>query len=100
MLARGASDADVGLRANGPSLTDIYADGVFQQIVNTLYWRRLYFVAAQYSDHSRCLPQSKRCARAGDLYVVEGRFLVGLGNVVGNGIANRCFAIIVGGGCC
>ncbi len=45
LLTRTASDTDIRLCTNRSSLTDIHAYGVFQQIINTLYWRRLNLVA-------------------------------------------------------
>ena len=96
LLAGAAPYADVGLCSNWSALTDIDACCILQQIVNTLYWRRLNFLAAQYSDHSRCLPQCKRCARSRDLYVLQGRFLVGLGGV-SDGIANHSGSFVGGG---
>ena len=61
LLTAAASDANVRLGTKGTALTDVNAYGIFQQVVNTLYWRRLNILATQYSDHSRCLPKCKRC---------------------------------------
>ena len=71
LLVGSASHTDVGLRSNGASLADINAYGVLQQIVNTLYRRRLNVPAVQYSYHSRSPACAKRCARPGDFYVIE-----------------------------
>ena len=56
LLLGSSPDSNVSLRANGPSLADIYSCRILEQIVNTLYWRRLNVLAAQYSYHSRRLP--------------------------------------------
>ena len=77
LLAAAATDADIRLGTQRTALPDVNAYGIFQQIVNTLYWRRLNILAAQYSDHSRGLSKGKRCARARDLEVVERHLLVG-----------------------
>ena len=42
-------DGDVSLYAHGPSLSDIYAGGILQQVVYALYRRILYGRAIQYS---------------------------------------------------
>ena len=76
LLACASSDAYIRLGTDGSALAHIHANSHLQQVVNTLYWRRLNLVAAQYGDHSRGLPQCKRCARPRDLYVVERRLLV------------------------
>ena len=78
LLARTASDAHVRLSTDRTALAHIHANRHLQQIVNTLYWRRLNLLAAQYSDHSRSLPQCKRCARTRYLDFVERSLLVRL----------------------
>ena len=55
LFAGTTSDGDVCLGTNRASLTDIDADGVFQQIVNTLYGSLRNIGTVQYSDHSRSL---------------------------------------------
>ena len=50
-----ASDRDVSLGSDGASLAYVYANGVFQQIVNTLYGGLRNIAAIQYSYHSRSL---------------------------------------------
>ena len=55
LLLCSSPDAYVCLRANGPSLADVHPCCILEQIVNTLYRRRLNVLAAQYSDHSRRL---------------------------------------------
>lgn len=62
LLIIAASDADIGLRANGTTLSNIHTGDVFQQIVNTLHWRTLNFFVVQYSYHSRRLTSRQRCA--------------------------------------
>ena len=66
-----ASDGDVCLCTNGPSLTDIHAYSVFQEIVNTLYWCLRNVCAIQYSDHSRSLTLCQGRPRAGDCHLLE-----------------------------
>ena len=56
LLACASSDAYIRLGTDGSALAHIHANSHLQQIVNTLYWRRLNILAAQYSDHSRGLP--------------------------------------------
>ena len=86
LLARTASDAHVRLSTDRTALAHVHANRHLQQIVNTLYWRRLNILAAQYSDHSRSLSQGKRCARTRNLDIVERRLLVWR---AGDGIANH-----------
>ena len=60
LLEVSAADTDVGLRSNRTTLPHIHAGDVFQQIVNTLHWRTLNFLAVQYSYHSRRLTSGQR----------------------------------------
>ena len=83
LLAVAASDAHVSLRSNRSTLPDIHACGIFQQIVNTLHWRRLYIGSFQYSYHSRSLGACQRCLRTANGHLVERHLAVGLG---GNGV--------------
>ena len=78
LLLCSSPDANVGLRSNRSTLTDIDSCCIFEQIVNTLYRRRLNVLAAQYSDHSRRLPQGKRSTRPGDFHVVERHLIMRL----------------------
>ena len=86
---------DVGLGTDGPSLSDIDAYGVLQQIVNTLHRRRLNVLAAQYSYHSRLLTKGQRRPRTGDLHLVErllpavNRVRGHLGHVVADAVGLR-----------
>ena len=75
LLLCAASYRDVGLCTNGASLADIHADGVFQQIVNTLYGSLLNVSTVQYSDHSRSLTLGQGRPGAGDAHFVEHQLL-------------------------
>ena len=62
LFAATAPDTDIRLRTDRAALAHVDAAGHLQQVVNTLYWRRLNVFARQYSDHSHCLPNGKRSA--------------------------------------
>ena len=59
-----ASNGNVRLSTNRSSLTDIHANGVFQQIVNTLYRCLRNICTVEYSYHSRSLTLRQGCPRA------------------------------------
>ncbi len=63
--------ADVGLRSQGTSLPYVHASDVFQQVIHTLYWRRLNLLTAQYSYHSRLLTKCQRRSRSSDTHLIE-----------------------------
>ena len=81
LLIVAASDTDVGLRSNRSTLADVYAYGIFQQIVNTLYRCRLNVGPLQHSDHSRLLTSGQRRTRAGHVDLLEPHFAACLGGV-------------------
>ena len=66
-----ASNGDVRLSTNRSSLTDIHADGVFQQIVNTLYGSLRNVGTVQYCDHSCSLTFRQGRPRAGHTDLLE-----------------------------
>src|SRR5574344_2515701 len=53
---------EISLSSNGSSLSHVYAYGILQQIIYTLYRRRLNFLTTQYSYHSRLLTQIGRAS--------------------------------------
>ncbi len=55
LFGSAASYRDIRLCTNRSSLTDIHANGVFQQVVNTLYGCLRNIGTVQYSYHSRSL---------------------------------------------
>ena len=63
---------DISLSSNGSSLSHVYAYGILQQIIYTLYRRRLNFLTTQYSYHSRLLTLCQRCPGAHNAHFVQG----------------------------
>ena len=64
LLGVAAADAYIGQGSQRTFLPDIDSGGIFQQIIYTLYRRRLDILTAQYSYHSRLLTDCQRCARS------------------------------------
>ena len=74
-----ASDRDVSLGSDGASLAYVYANGVFQQIVNTLYGGLRNIAAIQYSYHSRSLTLGQWRSRSRNTHLFQHHFAGGSG---------------------
>ena len=76
LLIVAAPNAHVGLRTYGPALSDVYANGVFEQVIDTLYWGGLDILSLQYSNHSHRLALGHRRPRPSDAHLVEDHLFV------------------------
>ena len=83
LFAVAAAYAHVGLCSEWPSLAHIYSRYIFQQVVDTLYWRRLNVLAAQYSYHSRLLTQRQRRSRSHHVHLLKHHLSAAQGGVGG-----------------
>ena len=88
LLVVAAPYANVGLCSYRTTLPHIDGYELLQQVVYTLYRRRLNILSAQYSYHSRLLTLGQRCSRARHAHLFQlhlslvqgriGRHLVGI----------------------
>ena len=82
----------VGQNAQRTFLSDVNSDGIFEQIIYTLYWSGLNIFTTQYSYHSRLLTDSQWCTRSSDAHFIHHHTLTGCCRVAFNLVSLNAYA--------